>query len=61
MNTPTPAQALGENERLARELQEAATDNDTRIIARILAEIAEESGPVNHHDPADIQAPVRPR
>lgn len=41
MNTPTPAQALGEAE-LQRQLEEAATDNDTRTIARIMAEIAEE-------------------
>ena len=28
---------------LQRELEEAATDNDTRTIARIMAEIAEEA------------------
>lgn len=31
---------------LQRELQEAATDNDTRTIARIMAETAEEAASV---------------
>lgn len=40
MNAPNEHAA---ESRLQRELEEAATDEDTRIIARILAEEAEES------------------